>query len=69
MVPAQCAVELRSDLVLPFHIIREGVDIADSWYLKTHFIKLGPKLQVMQLKANILRHEQLAIVADIATGR
>ena len=69
MVPAQCAVELRSDLVLPFRIIREGVDIADSWYLKNALHKTRPKLQVMPLKANILRHEQLAIVADIATGR
>ena len=68
LVPAQRAEELRSDFVFRLEVVGESVGIADAGHLEARFVKLRPQLEVMPGEGDILRQNELAIVADAAAG-
>src|SRR4029077_2539716 len=69
LVPTNSAKQLRRKFVFRFDVISKRVCIAHVRNLKTHFIKLGPQLQVMPCEADILSKDKLSIVVDVPTGR
>ena len=64
LVPTQRAEELRSDFVFRLEVIGKGVGIADVGDFKARFEKFRPQLEMMPGEGNVLRQDQLAIVAD-----
>src|ERR1700730_18668123 len=69
LVPTQRPEELRSYFVFHLDVVGEGVGIAEAWHLEARLVKLCPQLEVMPCEGNILRQNELPIVANIATGR
>src|SRR2546423_5260210 len=69
LVPAQRAEELRCDFVFRFEVIGEGVGVANARHLEARFEKFRPQLEVMPGERNILRQDQLAIIANVAARR
>src|SRR5262245_13682312 len=69
LVPTNSAKKLRCKLIFGFNVIGKRVRVSHVRNLKTSFIKLGPKLQMMPCEADILPQNKLSIVADVPTGR
>ena len=69
LVPTQRAVKLRGDFVFRFEVIGKGVGVADVRDLEARFKKFRPKLKVMPREGNVLRQDELAIIAEPATRR
>src|SRR5438552_3013000 len=69
LVPTQRPEKLRSYFVFRLNIVGESVGIPNSGHLKACLEKLCPQLEMMPCEGNILRQNELPIVANIATGR